>query len=318
MQQAGSNKAIYAALIGNTLVAITKFVAAVMTGSSAMLSEGIHSVVDTGNQGLLLLGKHRAKRPADEKHPFGYGTEIYFWSFVVAILIFAVGAGVSIYEGIHKIRDPHMIESFTINYVVLGLAIVFESVAWIVGYREFRHAEGDGSLLSAVHSSKDPTVFTVLFEDTAAVLGLVVAAGGVFLVQTTGNPVFDGVASVIIGVILALTAVLLAVETKGLIIGESAAPAAVGAIRELVYGEPAVRSVNELRTLHIGPRDVLAAISLDFADGLEVGEVEGVITRLERRIKDERPEVSRVFIEVQSREDHAKSEQTATQRRGPE
>jgi len=213
---AHGTKVVYAALIGNSLIAVTKFAAAALTGSSAMLSEGVHSLVDTGNQLLLLYGIHRAGRPADRRHPFGYGAELYFWAFVVAILIFAVGAGVSIYEGIAKIREPHAIESPVINYVVLALAMVFEAAAWWIAFKAFRATKGKLGWLQAVRSSKDPTIFTVLFEDTAAMLGLTVALIGIWGAATFDILWLDGAASVVIGLILAVAALLLAIETKGL------------------------------------------------------------------------------------------------------
>ncbi len=299
MAHGGSVKVVIAALIGNGLIAVTKFAAAFYTGSSAMLSEAIHSLVDTGNQSLLLLGIRRSRRPADAAHPFGYGAEIYFWAFVVAILIFAVGAGVSIYEGIHKIADPHPVTNPMVNYVVLGVAMVFESAAWWVAFKEFRKTKGDDGWLAAVHKSKDPAVFTVLFEDSAAMLGLVIAFIAIALSHALEMPVLDGVGSVLIGLILAGTALLLAIETKGLLIGESASPATLDAIRDIVGGEPAVRSINEMRTMHIGPTDVLLAMSLDYRNDLNAGAIEQSITRLEDTIRKTRPEINRVFIEVQ-------------------
>ena len=224
MANASSRKVIYAALAGNALIAVTKFVAAGITGSSAMLAEGVHSVVDTGNQGLMLHGTARAKKPADDKHPFGYGRELYFWAFVVAILIFAVGAGVSLYEGVVKMLDPHPVTNPVVNYVVLLLAMGFEGWAFSVAYREFRQIKGERGIVQAVREARDPTLITVLFENTAALSGLVVAFVGVGTAQLFGWPVMDGVASIVIGVILGLTAFFLAYETKGLLIGESALP----------------------------------------------------------------------------------------------
>ena len=217
-----SKKVILAALIGNSLIAVTKFAAAAFTGSSAMLSEGIHSLVDTGNQVLLLYGLKRANKPPDELFPFGYGKEIYFWCFVVAILIFAVGAGVSLYEGVHHIRSPQPLHNVMVNYVVLALAMVFEGAAWYYAIRAFTRAKGKWGYLEAVQRSKDPSLFVVLFEDSAAMIGLIVAFLGIALTQLTGIEQFDGIASVIIGLILAGTAIWLAYETKGLLIGESA------------------------------------------------------------------------------------------------
>ena len=209
MTESGSLKVIFAALIGNTLISITKFGAAFVTGSSAMFSEAIHSLVDTGNQLLMLHGLRRAKKPADEAHPFGYGMEVYFWTFVVAILVFAGGAGVSIYEGIHKVMAPEPVSNVMINYAVLGAAMVFEGVAWMMAYKEFGRSRGRMGLMEAVSRSKDPTVFTVLFEDTAAMLGLFVAFVGIAAADYLDMPLLDGVASIVIGLILALTASLL-------------------------------------------------------------------------------------------------------------
>ena len=200
----GSKTVIYAALAGNAAIALTKFAAAAFTGSSAMLSEAIHSVVDTGNQGLLLWGLRRAKRPPDERFPHGYGKEVYFWSFVVAILIFAVGSGVSIYEGIKHVQHPSEMTNPLVNYIVLGLAMVFEGTAWLIAWKGFRKAKGNMGYFEAVRSGKDPTLFVVLFEDSAAMLGLlVVAMVGIALTQVTGIPYFDGIASIVIGLILA-------------------------------------------------------------------------------------------------------------------
>ncbi|WP_034491457.1 cation diffusion facilitator family transporter [Afifella pfennigii] len=301
---AGTKRVIYAALVGNFLIAVTKFAAASYTGSSAMLSEGIHSLVDTGNQGLLLHGMRRARRPADKHHPFGYGAEVYFWAFVVAILIFAVGAGVSIYEGVLKILDPHEIESPYVNYIVLALAMVFEGVAWVIAYREFQASRNGRGFVAAIRQSKDPTVFTVLFEDTAAMLGLIVALIGVYLATALQLPWLDGAASIGIGLILAATAVLLAIETKGLLIGEAADPQVVRDIRAIVEATPTVDALNEIRTLHRGPSDILLAISVDFEDNLTAGKVEEAIQRLEVAIKERFPAVRRLFIEVQSAGDH--------------
>ncbi len=300
MASHASKKVIYAALFGNGAIAVTKFIAASITGSSAMLSEAIHSVVDTGNQGLLLYGIRRAKRPADPQHPFGYSMELYFWTFVVAILIFAVGAGISAYEGIIKLMNPHPVTSPHINYIVLGLAMVFEAVAWWIAFREFRRTKGSLGYLAAVRRSKDPTVFTVLFEDSAAMLGLIAAFLGIALGQALDMPELDGVASIIIGVILALTAALLAYESKGLLIGEGADPQVVAGVREIVQTKQGIERVNELLTMHLGPQDVLLTLSLDFDDRLSAGDVEIAITELEDLIKSAFPQISRVFIEAQS------------------
>jgi len=307
----GSKKVIYAAMIGNGLIAIAKFVGAFLTGSSAMLSEGIHSVVDTGNQGLLLYGIARSKRPADEKHPFGYASEIYFWAFIVAILIFSIGSGISIYEGIQKVLHPHAVADPTINYVILSLAMVFEGFAWWIAFKEFETTRGKKSLFQAVQDSKDPTIFTVLFEDTAAMLGLIVAFVGIWISVNFNMPWVDGFASIVIGIILAL-------ETKGLLIGEAAAPEIVEEIKTLVSAQPAIIALNEIRTLHRGPNDVLLALSVDYEDEVPAGIVERSNTDLEIAIKDRFPVVKRMFIEVQSAQHHAEELQRAATLRAEE
>ncbi len=303
----GSKKAIYAALVGNFLIAVTKFAASLVTGSSAMLSEAIHSLVDTGNQILLLYGLRRARRPADEKHPFGYGMELYFWAFVVAILIFGLGAGVSFYEGVHRMMAPEPITRPIVNYIVLGLALVFEGGSWCVALQEFRKAKGRRSYFEAVRHSKDPSLFTVLFEDSAAMAGLLVALIGIAAADLFDLPVLDGAASVGIGLILAGTAALLAFECKGLLIGEAAQGEVVAGIREIIAAMPGVSARNELLTMHLGPSDVLVNLSLDFADGLTSEAVEAKISEMETAIKTRFPEVTRVFIEAQSRAAHEKS-----------
>jgi cation diffusion facilitator family transporter len=300
----GRKLVIYAALVGNLLIAITKFVAAGLTGSSAMLSEGIHSLVDTGNQVLLLYGLRRAQRPPDERFPFGHGKEVYFWSFVVAILIFAVGAGVSIYEGVHRVLEPAPIKNPAVNYVVLALAIVFEGVAWTMAFREFRRAKGSLGYLEAVQHGKDPTLFVVLFEDTAAMLGLLVALAGIALAQSTGALWLDGAAAIVIGLILAATAVWLAFETHGLLIGESARRGVVQDIRALLDANPRIDRVNEVLTMHMGPEFILVNVSVDFADGVPSQDVETVVAAIDREIKRRHPEVKRVFVEAESWRDH--------------
>jgi len=297
----GSKKVIFAALIGNTLIAVTKFVSAFLTGSSAMLSEGIHSLVDTGNQGLLLYGIAQSKKPADEHFPFGHGKEIYFWSFVVAILIFALGGGISIYEGIKHLSHPEPIENPLINYVVLGLAILFEGGAWLFAFREFTRAKGKWGYVEAIQRAKDPSVFVVLFEDTAAILGLMVAFAGITLSQLTGNLAFDGIASIIIGLILVGTAIWLAYETKGLLIGESASRSVVDGIRAMVASQPSVEHVNDVLTMHMGPDFILVNLSVDFVDRSSADEIERVISEVDASIKQRFPQVKRIFIEAEKR-----------------
>jgi len=297
----GSTKVIIAALIGNTLISITKFTAAIMTGSSAMLSEGIHSLVDTGNQILLLHGLKQAKKPADEHFPFGHGKEVYFWSFIVAILIFALGGGISIYEGIQHVRHPEPITNPMINYVVLGLAMLFEGAAWYFAFREFSRVKGKHGYLEAVQRAKDPSIFVVLFEDSAAMLGLLVAFSGIALAQSTGYLYFDGGASIIIGLILVGTAIWLAYETKGLLIGESANRHVIDGIRSILKTHTSTEHVNEVLTMHMGPDFVLANISVDFQDELTAEEVEIAIAEMDTRIKKKYPQIKRIFIEAEKR-----------------
>lgn len=295
----GSKKVIFAALIGNSLISITKFTAAAMTGSSAMLSEGIHSLVDTGNQGLLLYGIKQASKPADEDFPFGYGKEIYFWSFIVAILIFALGGGISIYEGIRHLSNPEPISNPMINYIVLGLAMVFEGAAWWFAFREFSKQKGKWGYIEAIQRAKDPSIFVVLFEDSAAMLGLVVAFAGVALSQFTGILIFDSIASIVIGMILVGTSIWLAYETKGLLIGESANRVVVQEIRAILQLEPSIEAVNEVLTMHMGPDFILANISVDFVDSETVDRIETVIARIDQAIKQKHPEIKRVFVEAE-------------------
>ncbi len=297
----GSTKVIIAALIGNTLISITKFTAAFITGSSAMLSEGIHSLVDTGNQILLLHGLKQAKKPADEHFPFGHGKEVYFWSFIVAILIFALGGGISIYEGVLHILHPEPITSPMINYIVLGLAMLFEGAAWYFAFREFSSVKGKRGYIEAVQRAKDPSTFVVLFEDSAAMLGLLVAFCGITLALWTGYPYFDGVASIIIGLILLGTSVWLAYETKGLLIGESANRHVIDGIRTILNAHSATEHVNEVLTMHMGPDFVLANISIDFKDELSSEQIEIAVAEMDRSIKDKYPQIKRIFIEAEKR-----------------
>ena len=301
---ASSKKVIIAALIGNALIAITKFAAAAITRSSAMLSEAIHSVVDTGNQFLLLFGLKRSKLAADKNFPFGHGKELYFWSFVVAILIFAVGAGVSIYEGIKHLQHPEPIENVHINYIVLLMAMVFEGGAWFFAFRAFRKYKGRRSYLRAVHEGKDPSMFVVLFEDSAAMLGLVVAFVGIFLAERTGIPYFDGAASIVIGLILGGTAAWLAYETQGLLIGESANPEIVDGIRNITDAYPQVQHVNEVLTMHMGPEYILVNLSVEFIDSATTDDIENIISMIDARLKERFPRVKRVFVEAESRRRH--------------
>ena len=304
MSDSGSKTVILAAMTGNALIAVSKFIASVFTGSSAMFAEGIHSVIDTGNQALLLFGMRQARKPPDAKFPFGYGKEIYFWSFMVAVLLFTLGAGISIYEGVEKILHPHEISHPYINYAVLGLAVLFEGTSWFIAAKEFRRVKGSWGVLETVRRGKDPNKFLVLFEDTAAIAGLLLAAAGLALVQITGIGLFDGIASIGIGLILAFSSVWLAIETKGLLLGEAANQHVVEAIEEILNADPAVARVNEVPTMHIGPEFVLATISLRFKDGLTGQQLQDAIARMDIKIKRKCSTVKRVFIEAEYEADH--------------
>lgn len=300
MAAAHSKGAIYAAIVGNAAIAVTKFLAATFTGSSAMMAEGVHSLVDTGNGLLLLFGIRASKKPADETHPFGHGKELYFWTLIVAILIFAVGGGISMYEGISHLQHPSALEDPFWNYVVLGIAMVFEAIVWTVAYRQFQEERGDQPMWQAIRGSKDPTTFTVLFEDTAAMLGLIVAFIGIFFAHLLGVPALDGIASIVIGLILAFVAIFLAYESKGLLIGEGADPRTLASIRTITAADPAIARVVRALTMHFGPREVLLTLEIEFRRGLSAAEATGAVDRVDKTIRAEHPEIRHVFIEAQS------------------
>lgn len=291
-----SKLAIYAALGGNLAIAVTKFTAFAFTRSTAMLTEAIHSTVDTGNQALLLFGMARAARKPSESHPFGYGMELYFWAFVVALLIFMAGGAVSIYEGASKLMHPDVITRAWINYLVLGMAIAFEGTSFAVAYREFRKDNRRNSLLRSMRLSKDPSIFAVLLEDGAALAGLVLALIGVALSDLGGVLWADGAASIGIGALLVLIAIFLAYETRSLLTGEAASPETRKRIREILLADVRVLSAPEILTLHLGPTEVLAAITIDFDDDLPGGEVENAARELSNKIIGELPLVTRVFL----------------------
>ena len=305
----GGSKTVIAALVANLGIAVTKFAAAAYTGSSSMLAEGIHSLVDTTNQGFLLFGMRQAKKPADAEHPFGYGVEIYFWSFIVAILIFALGAGFSIYEGVERLMGPShaAVESPLVALAVLAAAFAMEGYSLSVAYREFNEqrdpSEANG-FFADVRAMKDPTIFVVLFEDSAACIGILIAAAGIGLAWGTGIAEFDAIGSIVIGLVLAVTAVLLVIETKGLLIGEAASPAMVETIRDRVSKRVEIKSVNEIRTLHLGPRDVLLTMSCDFEDDILSQDIESAVSDIEQKVKKAYPIVRRLYIEVQSKDAH--------------
>ena len=296
MAKPESRPAIIAALIGNLLIAVSKGIAAGITGSSAMLSEAVHSLVDTGNEVLLLYGQHRSNRPPDEVHQFGYGRELYFWCFVVALLIFALGAGISIYEGIVHIRHPQAITRPVINFIVLGLAFVFESASWRVAWRGFQRVRGDGSIWQDVRRSKDPTTFMVLFEDSAALIGILIAAVGTALAVEFDAPWIDGASSILIGLVLAAVAIVLARESKELLIGERANPELQNAIKNAADSEDCVRSVRRILTTQMAPDQVIATLDVEFDDSLSIPDLERLIGRIESGLRSRHPELARVFI----------------------
>ena len=297
-----SNKVVvYAALLGNLAIALVKFVAAYITNSSAMLSEAVHSVVDTLNEILLLYGMKKSQRPGDVKHPFGYGRELYFWAFIVALMVFALGAVVSIYQGIQHVRHPEEMLNPTLNYIVLSIAILCEGVSWFVALKAFRKTKGEQGYFEAFRRSKDPTTFTVLFEDTAALCGLFIALIGIYLAHKLNMPELDGVASILIGSVLAVSAILLGRETKGLLLGETAAPELRNNILLIAQEDVAVLSANGVLTEQMGAHQVLASLSLEFEDNLSSDDIEACVNRIEAKIKQIHPEIVALFIKPQTK-----------------
>lgn len=305
-----STGAIYTAAGANLAIAAAKFVGAGLTGSTAMLAEGVHSLVDTANQILLLVGMKRAKRPADARHPFGYGREVYFYAFLVALMIFLGGGLFAIYEGVEKIGHPEPVEDavvfgrhlsgFWINVAILGFSVLAEGYSCLVAMRTFWAQKGETPPLIAIRRSKDPALFTVLVEDVAALIGLVIALSGVILARILNMPALDGWASIGIGLVLVGMAIFLMIETHGLLLGEAADPEVVAAIREIVRTEPGVNHVNEVLTQHLAPTEILVNLSLDFSDDLSAGEVERVVARLDAALKAKVKDVRRVFIEAEA------------------
>lgn len=296
----GSRRVVHAALAGNVLVAITKFVAASLTGSSSMLSEAIHSVVDSGNEALLIYGYHRSNLGPDEKHPLGHGRELYFWSFVVALLLFVLGAGFGIYEGMSRVLYPRPLTHLLASYCVLGASALFEGTTWVIALRAFQRAKKKEGYLEAIQVSKDPPAFMVLLEDTAALAGLALSAMGLFLAQWLEAPQFDGWASIAIGLILALVALVVARESKDLLIGERAHHEIDASIKRLVLAEPQVESVNGVLTLHLSPDQIVVALSLEFVDDIRTSDIEVAIVSMERRIRQTHPEAISIFVKPQT------------------
>jgi cation diffusion facilitator family transporter len=297
---AESRAAVYGAIAANTAIAITKFVAAAITGSSAMLSEGIHSVVDTGDGLLLLIGMKLSQRAATPEHPFGHGKELYFWSLIVGVLIFGIGGGVSAYEGVLHILHPHPVTNAAWNYGVIAIAAVFEGASLTFAVRQFARERGDRPFWDALHESKDPTTYTVMAEDTAALAGLAVAAAGIFLSERLGMPVLDGVASIVIGLILAGVAVALIWEARGLLIGEGVRPETAARIREIALSQPAVQGADRPVTMYLGPDNVLLALDVQFRERCSAREVASTVGAIERQVRGQFPRIRRIYIEARS------------------
>ena len=291
---------IYAALASNLAIAAIKFGAAALTGSSAMLSEGVHSVVDTTNELLLLYGLKRAARPADTNHPFGHGRELYFWSFMVALLVLALGAAVAFYQGFHRLVHPEPIRNLLVSYGVLAASFVFESVSWWLGLKAFRATKGTQTYLEAFRSSKDPSTFTVLFEDTAALLGLLIAAAGLLAADRLNAPWLDGAASLGIGLVLLVSSLLLAQETKGLLIGEPAHPHLRESILRIAEEDADIRRANGVLTVQMGAQQVVAALSVEFQDALNTTQIEHCVNRVEAAIRRTHSEVTTLFVKPQT------------------
>jgi cation diffusion facilitator family transporter len=290
--------AVLAAIAGNLAIAIAKFVAAGVTGSSAMLSEAIHSLVDTGNGALILLGINRSRKPADVAHPFGYGHELYFWTLIVGILIFAMGGGMSIFEGVTHVVHGSPADASSWNYAVLGIAAVFEGSSWWFGWKAFRSEMRGRGVLETVQISKDPTSFSVLLEDSAALLGLAVAFLGVFLSHELNTPFLDGIASIIIGVILCIVAVIMVRESKGLIVGEGVESETLKAIRALLCGDFSVRSVGRLLTLYLGPQEVLLTIEIRFRSEMSAVDIRRAVARLKQGIQARYSRITRIYFDA--------------------
>ena len=305
---AHDNRTLLIALVANLGIAVSKFVAAAITGSSAMLTEGVHSVVDSANQLLLIWGRRQSRRPPDRKHPLGYGREVYFWSFIVALLVFALGAGVSVYEGIVHIRHPEPAVSPLLAYGVLLIAFLLEGGSTVAAFKEFREAKGSLGWLEAVRESKDPPSFIVLLENGGAMAGIIAAAVGLALSQVTGDPFFDGAASVVIGLILGVIAILLAYESKALLIGESADPALVDEIRAIAARQPGIVGIGDILTIHAAPDQITVMLSADFDDSIPAGRVERIVADIEAEVSNRWPAVRRLYVRP---EQNAASQQSA-------
>lgn len=298
---AGNSKiAIYTALGANICIATVKFIAASVTGSSAMISEGIHSTVDSGNALLLLLGVKRSKKPADAGHPFGHGKEIYFWTLIVAILVFSLGGGMSVYEGISHIQNPVELRDPFWNYIVLFASMIFEGASLLYTVKQFNKSRGKLSFWKELSMSKDPGLFAVIYEESAAIAGLLIALAGVFLGHYFNNPLFDAVASMLIGLVLILVAITMVRESKGLLVGESASSSIVKGIYEIVNSEDKVKTLYYPLTMHLAPNEILLALDVEFSKEMSVDELFNTVTHLEEQIKSKYPTVKKIYIEAKN------------------
>ena len=297
---AESRKSIYAAIAANLGIAVAKGVGFTFTGSSAMLSEAIHSLVDCGNGALLLVGLNQSAKPADEVHPFGYGKELYFWSLIVAMLVFVLGGGVSIWEGFEHALHPVPPQSPAWNYSILGVAILFEGWSMYVAVREFRHSHPNQPMWQAIRASKDPSSFTVVFEDGAALAGLVVALVGVWFSSSLGLHRADGIASIVIGLVLMTVAVLLVRECRALLVGEGADAETLRAIREVVRNDADVEEAGAPLTMYFGPHHALLNMNVRFRGSLQGAGIDDAIDRIEAGIKQRCPDIQQIYLEVDS------------------
>lgn len=298
-----SPRAVIAAVLANIAIGIVKFIAAGISGSSAMISEGIHSIVDSGNGLLILFGMKRAERRPDLEHPFGYSQELYFWTLVVAVMIFALGGGLSMYEGMHRIMEitpETTLGDPTLNYIIIGISAIIEGMSLSVALREFNAARGDVSPLRFIRDAKDPSLFTVVLEDSAAEIGLLFAFLGTLLGHVLNNPYFDGIASVLIGVLLACVSVVLLRETKGLLIGEGLSASELRRVGAIVEEDPHVLKCGRVLSLYLGPHDMLLTIDATFDEEADRNAIDQSIDDVERAIVREFPQTTRIFIEPEN------------------
>ena len=295
-----STMAVYAALATNVGEASVKVIAAMVTGSAAMLSEAIHSWVDSANSILLVLGMKRSNKSADKGHPFGYGKEVYFWTLVVSLLIFILGGGISVYQGIMRLIHPEPLKDPYWNYIVLSVSLILEAVSFSIALRKFNKDSGERGFWRELHDSKDPALFTVIYDDAAAIMGVIIAFTGIYLSHRFNDPMWDGMASVLIGIIICIAAAIMVIESKNLLVGESAQPQTVEGITDLVNEDPAVTALRPPLTMHMSPNDILLAIDVEFVKEMDADDLTKVIKRLERNIKAQFPDVKKIFIEARN------------------